>query len=200
MRKTFYKVAEGLDPESAFEDLVRSDADIASTGLADDFVVIAKKYSKDAEEAGRKYAEKEGYGKEGEARAIDLGFVRYSVRYPEKIYPDPDKRNLVYQKKYTIMLNGQRISMVAKDQLFDTREEAEQAATEYAMKAGPAINGYTVSVHEKSILISGDDAVSRIRIITKEMETLPDKLPHGAEVTEIHAYAIYGTSMRGSSR
>lgn len=180
----FYVTEKGRTAQEAFGALCRQaingwgngpyNGTISTTDLVGSPVVIAEKYSNDAERAGYNYAKEHDYGSKWESRALDLGIVKYRITTAEKMG-----------------LNGSEpkfaVRYEVEDKLYKTRKQAECAAVRIARGSG-----HNVSVRKIYALVSGSNMVSQIIAYTEEREELPDELPDGATIVELHMWGFYG--------
>lgn len=182
---SFYEMASGSSAQEAFTSLCSQaiqeygsyeyNGTISTTELVGKPVVIATKYSGKAELEGRNYAKEHDYGNKWEARALDLGVVKYRITTVEKM-----DLSGTSAPEFAIRYE-------AEDKVYKTRKNAEQAAMRIAKE-----QGHNVSVRKVYALVSGSNMVSQIVADTEECEELPDKLPDGADVEEIHMWGFYG--------
>lgn len=181
----FYETASAATAQEAFG-MLRSQAveeygndpyngTISTTDLVGEPVIIARKYSKRSENAGYKYAEQHAFGEKWEARALDLGVMKYRITTAEKLdlsgAPEPE-----FAVRYE-----------ADNRTYETQEQAEQAAMQIAQNYG-----HNVSVCKVYVPVSGSNIVSQIVADAEECEKLPGRLPAGAKVEKIHMWAFYG--------
>lgn len=194
----FYVTARGKNKEEAFASAVHAaildkgddayNGTISTTELVGDTVVIASKYSSNADSKGRKHAEKDGYGNKWESRCLDLGVCGYLVDTVKKHFPDKTEKP-VYKTKYVLYLGGYGCHYKSADDgcIYDTMEKAEEAAVRCARETK-----FEVEIHKRLVPVSGNEAVEVISSSSVVVPEYPKDLPENSTVTELHVYAFYG--------
>ena len=191
----FYVTECGKDEHEAFSKLVKEakrehgedmyNGTISTTDLVGAPVVIAKKFSDKSENAGYEYAKKNNYGEKWESRCLDLGVKEYIVTTVKKTLV-PERETFIFEIGY--ILEEIRDGIVASvGKPFETKQEAEDAAAQRAIESGTR-----VVVCKATVPTKGREVVSYVDPDVRHYEKLPQNLPEGAVVSEIHMYGFYG--------
>lgn len=193
----FVKTGYGINPGEVFESIVKKAEyeyghdkynGTISTCDYSGCRKIADIYTKSVDKKAMKIIEDEDYGQKWEARALDLGVVRYDIIYVKKRIPTIRKK-AEYKLRYAVMKyedNGFLAKVVSH---FATKTEADEEAVKLILK-NPNI-GYYVS--KRMINISnGEDKVTEFKVEVSERKSKPKNVPKGCALREIHKYVFYG--------
>ena len=141
-------------------------------------------YNKSVDKKAYKIIENDNYGRKWEAKALDLGIVRYEVIRVKKVVPKTKKKAEFKQRYAVILLNSNKMKAH-----FETKKEADEDALKRILK-NP---NEEYIVCKRSININnGDDTVTEFKVEVSERKSKPKNIPTGCILREIHKYLFYG--------
>lgn len=149
---------------------------------------VADVYTKSVDKKAYKIIEDDNYGRKWEAKALDLGVVRYEIVRIKKVIPK-SKKKAEFRQRYAVMLLDSYGVLYKMKAHFETKKEADEDALKRILK-NPN-EKYVVC--KKAININnGDDTVTEFKVEVSERKSKPKTIPAGCILREIHKYIFYG--------